>query len=80
MLVGLFYYRLIEEPMPFVNERLGTVAELELVVAWDVRQVEDADVAHHFADFSELRQGPSVRIRLKQSRGSREEERTDDAP
>jgi len=39
--------------MPFVDERLGAFAELELVIAWNLRRLEEVDVAHHFADFSE---------------------------
>jgi hypothetical protein len=51
------FYVGIEEPMPFVDERLGAVTELELVVAWNLRRLEEVDVAHHFVDFGELRGG-----------------------
>lgn len=47
--------------MPFVHERLGAVAEVELVVSRDFGGVEEVDMVHDFADFGELGAKISVR-------------------
>ncbi|KAJ6534084.1 hypothetical protein B0H19DRAFT_1185208 [Mycena capillaripes] len=54
---GVHFYVGIEECMSFVDEHHGAVAELELVVTWNLRRFEEVDVAHHFANFRELRGG-----------------------